>query len=76
MTSKELTKAKKPNYSQPNLETREPEVSKEEDIISLHDLSDIFSLQTLKIWDYVKHHKVVVLIDSGNTHNFINRWKT
>jgi len=28
------------------------------------------SPQTLKIWGYIKHHKVVVLIDSIITHNF------
>lgn len=31
------------------------------------------SPRTLKIRGYIKHHKVLVLIDSGNTHNFIQR---
>jgi hypothetical protein len=29
--------------------------------------------QTLKLIGYIKHHKVIVLIDSGSTHNFIHR---
>jgi hypothetical protein len=29
--------------------------------------------QTLKLIGYIKHYKVIVLIDSGNTHNFIHR---
>jgi len=29
--------------------------------------------QTLKFIGYIKHHKVIVLIDSGNTHNFIHK---
>jgi hypothetical protein len=44
----------------------------EEPIISLHALSGISSPQTLKIKGYIKHRLVVVLIDSGSTHNFIH----
>jgi hypothetical protein len=41
--------------------------------ISLHALSSFLAPQTLKLIGYIKHHKVIVLIDSGNTHNFIHR---
>jgi hypothetical protein len=42
-------------------------------VISLHALSGISAPQTLKIKGYIKHRLVVVLIDSGSTHNFIHR---
>ena len=29
--------------------------------------------QTLKIKGYIKHHPLVVLINNGNTHNFVNK---
>lgn len=51
----------------------EPEVHQEEPIISLHALSSILAPQTLKLWGYIKHHKIIVLVDSGNTHNFMHR---
>jgi len=44
----------------------------EEPVISLHALARISSPQTLKIKGFIKHHPIVVLIDSGNTHNFIH----
>eukprot|EP00253_Pinus_taeda_P033815 PITA_33815 len=72
------------NYSSseedPPLE--EPEVVEEdnqkdnvpdEPVISLHDLAGISSPQTLKIRGFIKHRLVVVLIDSGSTHNFIHQ---
>jgi hypothetical protein len=43
-----------------------------EPLISLHALTGISSPQTLKLIGYIKHHKVIILIDSGNTHNFIH----
>ena len=49
--------------------------SPNEVIISLHALLSILAPQTLKIKGYIKHHPLVVLIDSGNTHNLINRSK-
>jgi hypothetical protein len=45
----------------------------EEPVISLHALVGISAPQTLKIKGYIKHRSVVVLIDSGSTHNFIHR---
>jgi hypothetical protein len=47
----------------------EPKVHQYEAIISLHALSSISSPHTLKIQGYIKHHKVVVLIDTSSTHN-------
>jgi hypothetical protein len=39
----------------------------EEPQISLHALSSFLAPQTLKLIGYIKHQKVIVLIDSGNT---------
>jgi hypothetical protein len=47
-----------------------PEV---EPIISLNSLTGFSSLQTLKLIGYIKHRKVIILVDSGSTHNFIHR---
>jgi hypothetical protein len=46
-----------------------PEV---EPIISLNDLTSFSSPQTLKLISYIKHMKVIILVDSGSTHNFIH----
>ena len=45
----------------------------EETVISFHTLAGISSPQTLKIRGFIKHCPVVVLIDSGSTHNFIHQ---
>jgi hypothetical protein len=50
-----------------------PPMEPEEPVISLHALMGISAPQTLKIKGYIKHRPVVVLIDSGSTHNFIHR---
>ena len=42
-------------------------------MISFNALAGISTLQTLKIEGYIKKKKVIVLIDSGSTHNFIHR---
>jgi hypothetical protein len=42
-------------------------------VVLLHALTDFFSPQTLKIIGHIKHRKVIILDDSGNTHNFIHR---
>jgi hypothetical protein len=53
----------------------DPTSSKEGVIISLHALSDISTPQTLKIKGHIKYHQLVVLVDIGRTHNFIDRSK-
>jgi hypothetical protein len=40
--------------------------------ISCNALAGINTPQTLKIEGYIKNKKVIVLIDSGSTHNFIH----
>jgi len=40
--------------------------------ISCNALAGISTPQTLKIEGYIKKKKVIVLIDSGSTHNFIH----
>jgi hypothetical protein len=47
-----------------------PEV---EPVISLNALTCFSAPQTLKIIGYIKHRKVIILVDSGSTHNFIHR---
>jgi hypothetical protein len=47
-----------------------PEV---EPFISLNALTRFFAPQTLKLIGYIKHRKVIILVDSGSTHNFIHR---
>ena len=46
-----------------------PEV---EPIISLNALTGFSAPQTLKLIGYIKHQKVIILVDSGSTHNFIH----
>jgi hypothetical protein len=47
-----------------------PEV---EPVISLNALTGFSAPQTLNLIDYIKHQKVIILVDSGSTHNFIHR---
>jgi hypothetical protein len=47
-----------------------PEV---ESVISLNSLTVFSAPQTLKLSGYIKHRKVIILVDSGSTHNFIHR---
>lgn len=54
----------------------EPLTEKEEEDIAtilLHALACIVAPQTLKIIGYIKKQKVVILVGSGSTHNFINK---
>jgi len=53
--------------------TPPPDPSEVEPVISLNALTDFSALQTLKLIDYIKHRKFIILVDSGNTHNFIHR---
>ena len=67
-------------------EENEQETSKEEDIhqeptleeekmsltISCNALAGITTPQNLKIEGHIKNKKLIVLIDSGSTHNFIH----
>jgi hypothetical protein len=46
---------------------------KVEIIISLNSLNGFSAPQTLKLISYIKHQKVIILVDSGSTHNFIHR---
>jgi hypothetical protein len=46
-----------------------PEV---EPLISLNALTGFSAPQTLKLIGYIKHRKVIILVDSGSTHNFIH----
>jgi hypothetical protein len=47
-------------------------VEPKETIIYMHALASIYAPHTLKIKGYIKHRSIVVLIDSGSTHNFIH----
>jgi hypothetical protein len=42
-------------------------------VISLNALTVFSAPQTLKLIGYIKHRKVIILVDSGSTHNFIHR---
>jgi hypothetical protein len=44
-----------------------------EPVISLNALTGFSAPQTLKLIGYIKHQKVIILVDSGSTHNFIHR---
>jgi hypothetical protein len=41
-------------------------------VISLNSLTGLSAHQTLKLIGYIKHRKVIILVDSGSTHNFIH----
>jgi hypothetical protein len=59
-----------PEISEINPPSDPPEV---EPIISLNALTGFSAPQTLKLIGYIKHQKVIILVDSGSTHNFIHR---
>jgi hypothetical protein len=44
-----------------------------EPFISLNALTGFSTPQTLKLIGYIKQGKVIILVDSGSTHNFIHR---
>jgi hypothetical protein len=43
-----------------------------EPVISLNALTTFSAPQTLNLIGYIKHQKVIILVDSGSTHNFIH----
>jgi hypothetical protein len=45
---------------------------KVEPIISQNVVTGFSTPQTLKIIGYIMHRKVIILVDSGSTHNFIH----
>jgi sRNA-binding regulator protein Hfq len=42
-------------------------------LISLNDPTSFSSLQTLKLTGYIKNMKFIILVDNGNSQNFIHR---
>jgi hypothetical protein len=65
-----------PFVEEPSLHdaTQEPVDPREVDpLISLHVLTGFSVPQTLKLIGYINHWKVIILVDSGSTHNFIHR---
>jgi len=46
--------------------------SEVEPVISLNAPTGFSTPQTLKLIGYIKHRKVIILVDSGRTHNFIH----
>jgi hypothetical protein len=48
------------------------DLPKVEMIISLNSLTGFYAPQTIKLIGYIKHYKVIILIHSGNAHNFIH----
>jgi hypothetical protein len=45
-----------------------------EPVMSLNALIGFSTPQILKLIGYIKHRKVIILVDSGSTHNFIHRY--
>jgi hypothetical protein len=56
----------------PTEEVPLPDQPSEEHQISLCTLTGISTAWTLKLVNYIKHQKVIVLISNNNTHNFIH----
>jgi hypothetical protein len=54
--------------------TQEPiDPPKVDPLISFHALTGFSPPQMLKLISYIKHMKVIILVDSGSTDNFIHR---
>jgi hypothetical protein len=60
-----------PSIDAPTPPSDPPEV---EPLISLYALTGFSAPQTVKLIGYIKKKKVIILIDSGNTHNFIHHY--
>jgi hypothetical protein len=58
----------KPTDITPPLDPPEVEL-----VISINSLTLFYGPQTLKLISYIKHRKVIILVDSGRNHNFIHR---
>jgi hypothetical protein len=43
-----------------------------EPLISLHAINGFFAPQTLKLISYINNRKVIILVESCSTHNFIH----
>ena len=57
-------------------ESIEPQVNQKEPLITLHALVGISTPQTTKFMGYIKHRKVIVLIEvEVLTFLFINEWQ-
>ena len=67
------TKEEEASQEEATLEEIKEDNSKEiTPTISCHALDGIITPQTLKIERYIEKKKVIVLIDSGSTYNFIH----
>lgn len=75
LSLEETSKGDDTDHTSPILDNIQLTTSLKEYIIFLATLSSISALQTLKTNGCIKHHPLVVLIDSDSTHNFINRSK-
>jgi hypothetical protein len=76
--SKDVPKedVKIPLVDEPSLPdaSEEPiEPPKVELLIYLHSLNGFYAPQTLNLIGYINNRKVIILVDSGSTHNFIHR---
>ena len=61
------------NHTPPMQEVVKSKIPQEGPTITLHALTSIPTHQILKLQGYIKDCKVVVLVDSGSTRNFIHK---
>jgi hypothetical protein len=57
----------------PDSTTEPANPPKVDPLITLHALTGFSTPQNIKLIGYIKHSKVIILIDSVSTHNFIHR---
>jgi hypothetical protein len=65
------TKEVLPQANDPMFPSDPPKV---EPMILLSALTRFSTPQTIMLIGYIKHHKFMILVDSGNPHNFIQRF--